>query len=267
MMFPPVNKRSSIGKHIVDSLHQTILSGGIKRGEKLPGQRELAQQFGASLTSVREAISVLAATGVISVTPGRGTIVCGIGDAEPSFDGWLGVASDDAEMNDFLEVRELLETHIVRKIARDSKAKDFGAITEALKRLQRKRKNPKAYLVEDLAFHRLLASYSGNKILEKLLLAIQTPMRSQISHSITRTMKKAGDLDTSWVLHRDVVDALVAGNADDAAKAIRAMVNRARLYHGAQEESAASGDTAVSEPGLKGRSRHPSRRASPRKGN
>lgn len=80
-------------------------------------------------------------------------------------------------------------------------------------------------------------------------------------------MKKAGDLDTSWVLHRDVVDALVAGDADAAAKAIRAMVNRARLYHGVQGGSAASGDTAVSEPGLKGRSRHPGRRATPRKGN
>ena len=176
MMFSPVNKRSSIGKHIVDSLHRSILSCPIKHGEKLPEQRELAQQFGASLTSDREAISVLAATDVISVIPrARRHRSASATPSRPSAGGWASPVTT-AEMNNFLEVRELLEAHIVRKNAHDSQAKDFGAITEALKRLKRKRKNPKAYLVEDLAFHRLLASYSGSKILEKLLLAIQTPM-------------------------------------------------------------------------------------------
>jgi len=248
MIFTRVNKRESVAKHIVDALHHSILSGQIKPGDKLPGQRELAVQFGASLTSVREAISILAATGLISVTPGRGTIVRGASEAEPSFDGWLGIAHNDAELQDFLEVRELLETHIVCKIARESKSKDFSAIVDALNRLRRKQKNPKTYLADDLAFHRLLASYSGNKILEKLLLAIQIPMRSQIAHSINRTMKKSGTLEPSWVLHRDLVDALVTGDADAAAGVIRAMVNRARVYLGTPPEPLAPRDAPASKP-------------------
>jgi DNA-binding FadR family transcriptional regulator len=244
MTFTPVGKRESVAKHIVDALHQSILSGQFKPGEKLPGQRELAVQFGASLTSVREAISILAATGLISVTPGRGTIVRGASEAEPSFDGWLGIAHNDAEMNDFLEVRELLETHIVRKIARESEGKDFSTIVDALNQLRRKQKNPKSYLDDDLAFHRLLASYSGNKILEKLLLAIQIPMRSQIAHSINQTMKKAGSLEKSWVLHRDLVDALTVGDANAAADAIQAMVHRARVYLGSPSDTPVTSDNA-----------------------
>ncbi len=255
MIFTRMNKRESVAKHIVDALHQSILSGQFKPGEKLPGQRELAGQFGASLTSVREAISILAATGVISVTPGRGTIVRGASEAEPSFDGWLGIAQNDAELKDFLEVRELLETHIVRKIAGEAKGKDFSALLDALAQLGRKQKDPKTYLDDDLAFHRLVASYSGNRILEKMLLAIQIPMRSQIAHSINQTMRKSGNLGPSWVLHRDLVDALVTGDADAAAGVIRAMVNRARVYLGAPPESVAPRDAPASKPASHGKRR------------
>jgi len=236
MIFSRVDKRQTVAKHVVDALHQSILAGQIKPGDKLPGQRELAAQFGASLPSVREAISILAATGLISVTPGRGTIVRGSSEAEASFDGWLGIAHSKAELGDFLEVRELLETHIVQKIARESGCKDFKPIFEALDRLKRQRGNPKAYLEEDLAFHRQLASYADNKILEKLLLAIQVPMHSQIAHSIKETVKKAGDLGPSWELHRNLVDALAAGNDTAAAEAIRTMVHRARVNHGLTED-------------------------------
>jgi DNA-binding FadR family transcriptional regulator len=256
MIFNRVNKRESVAKHIVDALHQTILSGQIRPGDKLPGQRELAVQFGASLTSVREAISILAATGLISVTPGRGTIVRGASEAEPSFDGWLGIAHNDEELKDFLEVRELLETHIVRKIARESKTKDFGAIVDALNRLRRKQKSPKTYLADDLAFHRLLASYSGNKILEKLLLAIQIPMRSQIAHSIDRAMEKVGSLEPSWVLHRNLVEALIAGKPDAAEEAVRLMVHRARVYRGLSSDMPSEPDDA---PASKRKPRKPRR--------
>lgn len=253
MIFTRVDKRQSVAKHIVDALHHSILSGQIKPGDKLPGQRELAVQFGASLPSVREAISILAATGLISVTPGRGTIVRGSSEAEPSFDGWLGIAHNDAELRDFLEVRELLETHIVRKIARESKSKDFTDIKRALGQLRRRQRNPDTYLDDDLAFHRLLASYSGNKILEKLLLAIQIPMRNQIAHSINRTIRKAGNLQPSWVLHRDLVEALIAGEEEAAAGAVKSMVERARLHLDSGSGGApASGSTELRPERKKG---------------
>ena len=241
MTFRRVSKREPIAKHIIDSLHQSIISGEFKPGDKLPGQRELAQQFGASLPSVREAISVLAATGLISATPGRGTIVRGAGEAEPSFDGWLGVAQNDAEVDDFLEVRELLEIHIVRKIARNAESTDFEPILEALSRLRRARKSPAAYLDEDLAFHRLLASCSRNKVLEKLLFAIQMPMRTQISGSIASMLKRTGELSASWELHKDLVAALQAGDAKAAEKAVRMMIERARASRTPVLNSAAEG--------------------------
>ena len=226
--FSPVKKGETVALRIVNSIHQSILSGEITPGEKLPGQRELAKQFEASLPSVREAISILTATGVISVKPGRGTIVHGAGDAEPSFEGWLGVAHNDTEMADFLEVRELLETHIVRKVAKRSKDIDLSELYTALDSLKEKETDPGAYLGEDIAFHRLLASYSENKILEKIFLAITLPLLSQLSKAIDSTVKKSNSLRSSWLAHHDLVEAIASGDDDAAADIIKAMVNRGR---------------------------------------
>ncbi|HCE65027.1 MAG TPA: GntR family transcriptional regulator, partial [Deinococcus radiodurans] len=61
----PLQKRRSIGADIAEKLQQLINDGTFKPGDRLPGQRELAQQFGTSLAGVREAISVLSAAGLV----------------------------------------------------------------------------------------------------------------------------------------------------------------------------------------------------------
>jgi len=45
MIFKRVDKRQTVAKHIVDALHRSILSGQVKPGDKLPGQRELAPSW------------------------------------------------------------------------------------------------------------------------------------------------------------------------------------------------------------------------------
>ena len=86
----PLPKRHSLGADIAKQLQDMIYEGSFKPGDTLPGQRDLATQFGASLASVREAISVLAAAGLVDAQAGRGTTVLGVTDNPSSFAGWLG---------------------------------------------------------------------------------------------------------------------------------------------------------------------------------
>ena len=62
---------------IVDELRRRILSGDLARGERMP-QDELARQFGASITPVREALRLLEAEGLVLSEPHRGVRVCGV---------------------------------------------------------------------------------------------------------------------------------------------------------------------------------------------
>ena len=76
----PVTKRDQI----VDELRRRILSGDPARGERMP-QDELARQFGASITPVREALRQLEAEGLVVAEPHRGVRVAGVDLEQVSF--------------------------------------------------------------------------------------------------------------------------------------------------------------------------------------
>jgi DNA-binding GntR family transcriptional regulator len=76
---PVVPPRTLVTKRdqIVDALRRQILSGALARGERMP-QDDLARQFGASITPVREALRQLEAEGLVVAEPHRGVRVAGV---------------------------------------------------------------------------------------------------------------------------------------------------------------------------------------------
>jgi len=79
---PPVRRR--IHEDVAEQLRDAILDGRFTEGERLPPERELAEEFRVNRTSVREAIKVLEGLGLVSVRQGDGAIVRPLIDA--SFD-------------------------------------------------------------------------------------------------------------------------------------------------------------------------------------
>jgi GntR family transcriptional repressor for pyruvate dehydrogenase complex len=67
--------RSRRSQNIADELNQLIRSGQLKPGDKLPTETILCQKFGVSRTTLREALHMLRSTGMLDVTPGRGSFV------------------------------------------------------------------------------------------------------------------------------------------------------------------------------------------------
>ena len=65
----------SMADEVFKILHDRIVSGELKPGEKLPSQDELAKQFGVSRNTIREAIYKLTVIGLLSTKQGVGTIV------------------------------------------------------------------------------------------------------------------------------------------------------------------------------------------------
>ncbi len=75
-LFPPSPlQRPRRAQYIADSLRALILSGSLAIGSKLPTETVLCQQFCVSRTTLREAIQMLRSTGLLEVTPGRGSYV------------------------------------------------------------------------------------------------------------------------------------------------------------------------------------------------
>src|SRR5271165_1483518 len=112
MPYVPV-QTTKVYEQITGQIEQQILRGELKSGDRLPTERELAEQFHASRTAVREAMKTLAQKGLLEMRPGRGTtVINGTSQAlRDSLGLMLRVARHDSA-RDLVEVREILEPEI-----------------------------------------------------------------------------------------------------------------------------------------------------------
>lgn len=67
--------RKQLYEQIIDSVRQSILSGAITPGEKLPSVRNLAKELGINPNTIQKAYNILESDGVILTLPGRGSVV------------------------------------------------------------------------------------------------------------------------------------------------------------------------------------------------
>jgi GntR family transcriptional regulator, transcriptional repressor for pyruvate dehydrogenase complex len=71
-------KKTRIYEEVVGQLHRLIDQGTLKAGERLPSERELAETFRVSRSSVREAIKTLENAGMVVTRPGSGTFLTAV---------------------------------------------------------------------------------------------------------------------------------------------------------------------------------------------
>ncbi|KAF1027573.1 MAG: Pyruvate dehydrogenase complex repressor [Pseudomonas sp.] len=114
---------STVVNSVVEKLRAALAKGQWRRGEMLPGQRELAEQMGISRPSLREAVIVLETLGLVRSLPGKGVLVLETSVSEPH-DNSVATAS----LEDILQLRYTLEPFIVGLVAQSISSKDVGQL-------------------------------------------------------------------------------------------------------------------------------------------
>ena len=158
--------KQSLAEEVANRLREQISTGVYKDGEQLPTEPELMSSFGVGRSSVREAVRILAHSGLLNVQQGIGTFIRKKqGISEPFFQRLK--RSQEAELD---EVRQLLEMKIAEKAAQHRTARDLKKMRTALdKRTVAATKGKKEDCIEaDIEFHTAIAEASGNDILSDL---------------------------------------------------------------------------------------------------
>jgi DNA-binding FadR family transcriptional regulator len=163
-----MNKSTPLQRHnladaVVSKLQQQLSLGEYQAGQKLPSEPELMEQFGVGRSTIREAIRILANTGLLSVRQGSGTFVeTQNGIAEP-----LSQRLKRANAGDIDEVRQLLEMKIAEKAALHRSKKDIEKMKILLKKrdIAAKAGDIEEAILSDIQFHVAIAAASRNDIL------------------------------------------------------------------------------------------------------
>ena len=180
------------------SIKEFILQGRLDENSRLT-EEFLSGQLGISKSPVREALNRLEAEGLIRIEARRGAYLRGF---------------TTKEVADLYDLREALETHVVR--TGDFQAALLQKLERSTKRLRGhlKANDKSKYIDEDMAFHALLAGATGNTRLCEVLQNLQSQIWIFRRKTYDITSSSAADS------HEAIVEALLAGDRGRAEKAM-----------------------------------------------
>jgi DNA-binding FadR family transcriptional regulator len=196
-------------------LEQSILSGRLAPGDRLPSERAISAAMGVSRSVVREAVGRLASLGLVRSVQGSGTRV-----AQPSGQPILAsyerlLRQGEFRLSDLAAVRLPLETTIAGLAARRRTDEHLARLEQAQKTLGNSRRGLDAHVEADLEFHAILAEATGNKLFGVVL----APMQELLIESRRRTLGHHG----SKLAHEHHAAILAAVRAGDETAASQAM--------------------------------------------
>ena len=210
--FKPI-KQLRVSGEVSDQLKQSILSGHFKAGDKLPSERELAEEFQVSRVAIREALRALGNSGFITTRQGAngGTYV-----TELTF-GQIGNAFLDLFLADKISIPELYRVRLLvePEIARLAALAITLEYAQRLKEAQQAEEIPTTSLWEDIekktAVHHILAEMCGNRFLEAILSSSM-----KLTHKVIEVVSPNPYTLHPAGMHRPVVEAVLAGDPEAA---------------------------------------------------
>jgi GntR family transcriptional repressor for pyruvate dehydrogenase complex len=231
MGFDQVRQRR-LSDDIVEQLERMILEGTLRAGERLPAERALAEQFGVSRPSLREAIQKLTAKGLLISRQGGGNYVVeslGSTFSDPLLH--LLESSSDAQ-RDLLEFRHTLEASCAYYAAIRATDVDRSRLREAFDTLQDcyARVDEVSRAEEgaaDANFHLAIAEASHNAVLLHTIRGLFDLLRRNVVTNIGGMYKQRSETRDMLInQHRELYLAIIEGRADDA----REVSSRHLLY-------------------------------------
>jgi GntR family transcriptional repressor for pyruvate dehydrogenase complex len=171
-MFDSV-KPDKVSQHIIDQIRNAIFEGRLKPGDKLPSERELTEKFKVSKATLREALRSLEVLGFLEIRKGvsGGAFVTEVDmmKARDSFTNFL--LFKNLSLKDLSEVRLLLEPYIAKKATLAITQEDLRRLGKLITDSDRALKNDTGFesRKDEIEFHRIIASITGNPILMFIL--------------------------------------------------------------------------------------------------
>jgi GntR family transcriptional repressor for pyruvate dehydrogenase complex len=196
--------KDSIVSVVLTRIKEALLRKTLKPGDYLPSETELTRTFGVSKSSVREAVKMLQAMGVVEVRRGQGTLVRtqpGAGYISPMI---FQLLMESGYPDDLVELRLMFEPAYTVMAMRRATDEDLARIGKALERLEASVRSRTQVAEDDLAFHLAILRATGNRLVVRIGETIFQLFEPSISISMQHIPERAVQD------HRRIYEALCA---------------------------------------------------------
>ncbi len=200
----PVEKPLTLRERIVEFIKDSIISGRLKPGERVP-EHEIAESFGISRTPIREAFRQLESEGFLTITPRKGAVVSPI---------------TDRDVREFYAIKSLLEGYAAKKACSKLGTKEIKKLEGLNAQMERcaGRGDVKGFFRLDNQFHETFLRACGNERL--CILAHQ--LVQQFERFRVTALSLPGRMHDSVKQHKEIIEALKKGEEDLVEVLVRA---------------------------------------------
>lgn len=214
-LFTSVHQESNY-KNIISQIKQAIINGELKVGDCLPSESELAQIFGVSRSSVREALKALDVYGLIESRKGGGSFI--VNNILPSMTDSLSMyfSLQGCSLQDLIQLRQSIELGAVREVINQASDADIEQLNDCLQRYLNSQSIEERQLY-DMNFHSVLVMLSKNTLYQYMLSALNDVYTKDIYYS-HKVVEEQGQLEESYEIHQKLFDAIKERKVDEASE-------------------------------------------------
>ena len=208
---------------VTEVIKEIIIEEGLKPGDKLSSENQLAQRLEVSRSSIREAIRILEVTGYVKAQQGKGIFVT---EREVDCNPIKRWVVDNTELlKEHFEVRLLIEPHAALKAAEKANEKDIELLQQIYDKFccNLKLGNVSKAILIDSEFHLMIAKITQNRTLSVLM----KTMAQSLNEGWIASLNTPGRLECTVLEHQEILTAIKNHDCEKASNAMRNHLVRA----------------------------------------
>lgn len=214
--------KEDLTNQLLARFKELISQGVLTAGVKLPPERELAQKFGVSRSSLRHALKVLEIMGVLTQRVGDGTYLTTSAARILTEPLEFLVLLDGISLHELAETRLIVEPELAARAAERATSEDLDTLRQSLEIMETKSEERK--LIEaDLAFHQTIFHASDNRLCERVFSLIHRSLMTSISLT-----SQLVDWDHTLSFHRPIYNAIDRRDPKEARRKMIEHLNDAK---------------------------------------
>lgn len=215
--------RQGLPSQVANHVRDQIVQGTLVPGDRLPTEREMAEQHGVSRAVIREAVAKLIHEGLVNSRQGVGAFV-----ASPESATALvldpGSFAEPKDFKHLYELRLVLESGAAELAAQNCDADDLAAIEAAIDAMRSVQDSHEIYVHHDIAFHRTVAAASKNPFVSMFISFVDRKLQESIYVAL-RKLDFEATTEISIAEHRTIFEAIRARDPNAASAAMRSHLN------------------------------------------
>lgn len=214
-------QRQRTHEQVLARIEELIVSGDLRTGDRLPGERQLAESMQVSRTAVREAMRILEAMGIVTAATGSGPSAGSYvtGQASPALGTVLRLqlALSSFSQRELMEVRVQLERWGVQEAARHTDVARTTALGEVVEAMRDTTMTHDRFNELDTEFHVGLAEASGNTLLTLMMRALRDAVHREMTATFQRLTEPIRTREALCAEHAGILEAITSGDGALAA--------------------------------------------------